>query len=217
MDRKLYAAFAGAALLLPALPAVASQQIAPTASAPAQVVPAAVYSARVERVIDGQTLELVRDDKSKVIVRLFGVSAPAANTPEGKKAQEYLSDALKDQPVRVTERGKVTTTSGPVTLAMVEAQGQVPAPPRPSRPGDVNKISQDLPYVAQSNPLPPFRDRPTNFATANYGVIRTGLARFSPQTATADRDAADKLREAEQAARKDGAGLWKGQSGREPR
>lgn len=57
-------------------------------------VPTYTYRARIERVIDGDTLDCAIDVGFRITVRipvrLYGINAPERNTPEGKAARDFV-------------------------------------------------------------------------------------------------------------------------------
>lgn len=172
-------------------------------ASPLRVLPGAVYSAKVDSVVDGQTL-VVDARGEKRTVRLWGVTAPLTDVPAGNtNARDFLKQALEGQLVRVEERG----SANGVATALVTAEGGLSNQPRTSRPGDVNGVARDLPYVARANPLVPHQDM-TRFTSANEAMIRGGFARFDVRASSNNVDGADKLKQAEADAQKDGKGLW---------
>ena len=56
------------------------------------------YQATVERIVDGDTVELLVDLGFKIrvswVIRLAGINAPEKNTPEGKDALTYLASLI---------------------------------------------------------------------------------------------------------------------------
>lgn len=61
--------------------------------------PLYLYSGKIERVLDGDTLDVTIDVgfniKSKDRIRIFGVNAPEMSTPEGIKAKEFLEGLIQ--------------------------------------------------------------------------------------------------------------------------
>jgi endonuclease YncB( thermonuclease family) len=61
------------------------------------------YDATVLQVIDGDTvdaiIELGLDVSKKERIRLDGIDSPEMNTPEGKKAKDFLEKKIKGRPV----------------------------------------------------------------------------------------------------------------------
>jgi endonuclease YncB( thermonuclease family) len=65
---------------------------------------AAPFQARVVGVSDGDSVTVLRDDRTQVRIRLFGIDAPEAAQPFGSRAKQLASDLAYRQVVRVEPR-----------------------------------------------------------------------------------------------------------------
>lgn len=61
------------------------------------------FEARVIAIIDGDTIDVLRDNKPQRI-RLYGIDAPEHKQPFGTKAQEYLGNLVFKQTVKIVIR-----------------------------------------------------------------------------------------------------------------
>jgi endonuclease YncB( thermonuclease family) len=61
----------------------------------------AEYTARVVKIVDGDTITVLRDDNTQERVRLASIDAPERGQPYGTRAKEALADLVFDQDVRV--------------------------------------------------------------------------------------------------------------------
>lgn len=86
------------------------------------------YAGKVERVIDGDTVEVILDLGFKVwlrqTVRLDGIDAPEMKTPEGKAAREFLAELVARNPVGFVTTRKDRQEKYGRYLADVRLQGQ---------------------------------------------------------------------------------------------
>jgi endonuclease YncB( thermonuclease family) len=63
-------------------------------------------SGRVVKILDGDTYDLLPDNKTTIRIRMEGIDAPEKSMPFGKKAKEYLGDLCQEQTIHVQETGK---------------------------------------------------------------------------------------------------------------
>jgi len=63
------------------------------------------FNAQVVRVIDGDTIHVIRDNQDRVKVRLFGIDAPELNQRDGAASGRYLSVRIGDQSVQIVSHG----------------------------------------------------------------------------------------------------------------
>jgi endonuclease YncB( thermonuclease family) len=171
---------------------------------PTRVVISAVYLARVEKVVNGDTL-IVRPegkDGEKSTLHLFAVRAPKAGEPLAKEATEFLKKNVEGKRVRVEarRRDEKGVTEARVTLLP-------PPPPRAPLHLEPSGIRPDMPRgtegSASSALMPPENDR-----NLNYMLVRAGLARRDATEAQTDKDIDTALTQAEASARQDKVGQW---------
>ena len=67
---------------------------------------AADFAARVVGISDGDTLTVLRTDKTQVKVRLWGIDAPETGQPFGAKAKQAASELAFGKDVTIRERDK---------------------------------------------------------------------------------------------------------------
>lgn len=88
----------------------ANEDDATRAALPRPTDPAYIYRAHVDRVIDGDTLDLIVDLGFDVLkrhrIRLAAIDAPPRNTAEGKAATRYLTELLTDAGTLVVQTRK---------------------------------------------------------------------------------------------------------------
>src|SRR6218665_2195984 len=65
-----------------------------------------VFYAKVVGVKDGDTYEILQDNKTRDIVRLFGVDAPEKGQAYGNKAKQFASDLAFGKTVKVIVEAK---------------------------------------------------------------------------------------------------------------
>ena len=182
-------------------PASVAARVGAAEEVPIQYTPivvAEVFKGGVVRVVDDRTLIVHRDDKDcDETIRLFGVQALPALSPDGKSsAHDFLTDQLKNSKVRIEGHGrdKQGTLSAIVT----------PVPPPPSThlrlAPDVTGVSGDHPYGAAGDiPRPPQSEK-----SLNETIVRLGLARYDAHQAPNEKE----LAAAEADARKGHKGYW---------
>src|SRR5215216_4924706 len=68
---------------------------------------AADYPARVVGVSDGDTLTVLRDGRTQVKVRLFGIEAPESAQPFGSRAKQAASELAFGKTVTIREKDRV--------------------------------------------------------------------------------------------------------------
>ncbi len=76
---------------------------------PPEAVPDAAneFTGQVVSVTDGDTIDVLLDDKSTVRVRFNGIDAPERGQPFGNDAKQFVSDAFHASPdVRVVDLGQ---------------------------------------------------------------------------------------------------------------
>lgn len=61
---------------------------------------------RVVGIIDGDTIDILSDDKTTIRIRLNGIDAPEKGQPFGATAKEFLSESIGGLDVRVVTHGK---------------------------------------------------------------------------------------------------------------
>lgn len=64
------------------------------------------FVARVVRVIDGDTIEVLKDSTQSIRIRLNGIDAPETGQAYGKKSKEFASFLLSGKLVSVAPHGK---------------------------------------------------------------------------------------------------------------
>lgn len=63
------------------------------------------FEAKVVRVVDGDTLQVLDDQKTNIRVRLYGIDAPESKQAWGQKAKQALSGAVASKTVTVVDHG----------------------------------------------------------------------------------------------------------------
>ncbi|MBX7491221.1 thermonuclease family protein [Helicobacter turcicus] len=64
-------------------------------------------SAKVSRVIDGDTIEFLNKQENKIYkLRLFGIDAPESKQSYGRESKEYLEHLVQDKEVRILLKDK---------------------------------------------------------------------------------------------------------------
>lgn len=63
-------------------------------------------SGKVVGIIDGDTLDVLTEDRMKIRIRLNGIDAPETGQPFGKNAKQYLSDTIGGMSVRIVSHEK---------------------------------------------------------------------------------------------------------------
>ena len=61
---------------------------------------------KVVGIIDGDTIDILTDDKTKIRIRLNGIDAPETGQPFGKNTKLFLSEFIGGQIVRVVTQGE---------------------------------------------------------------------------------------------------------------
>ena len=61
---------------------------------------------KVVGIIDGDTIDILTADKTKIRIRFNGIDAPEEGQPFGKNAKQYLSEKIGGQVVRVVTLGE---------------------------------------------------------------------------------------------------------------
>jgi len=61
---------------------------------------------KVVGIIDGDTIDILTDDKTTIRIRLNGIDAPETGQPFGSNAKQYLSEFIGGQVVRVVTHGE---------------------------------------------------------------------------------------------------------------
>ena len=75
------------------------------------------FTGRVVSVTDGDTIDVLLDDKTTVCARFNGIDAPERGQPFGNNAKEFVSNAFHASPdVRIVELG--ITLSIPTTRSL---------------------------------------------------------------------------------------------------
>jgi endonuclease YncB( thermonuclease family) len=80
-----------------------------TVAAPAFLVAAGPFAPRVVAVVDGDTIDVIRDDvpdRDPIRIRLFGIDTPERRQPYYAKAKEFMAAAVFGNTVTVQPRGK---------------------------------------------------------------------------------------------------------------
>lgn len=60
------------------------------------------FEGRVVNVLDGDTVQVLRQDNTNVRVRLYGIDAPEKDQPWGQQSKKYLIEAVASKAVSVT-------------------------------------------------------------------------------------------------------------------
>jgi endonuclease YncB( thermonuclease family) len=68
--------------------------------------PQTEITGKVVKVIDGNTLEILQDDKQKVKVLLIGIDSPELQQAYGEKAKQFLERLVLNRKVTATTHGK---------------------------------------------------------------------------------------------------------------
>ena len=68
----------------------------------------AKYPATVIRVIDGDTVVVITEQKKKIRIRLIDIDAPELGQPFAKKSRQHLSSLIANKQVIIQESGKDT-------------------------------------------------------------------------------------------------------------
>ena len=66
----------------------------------------AEITGKVIHIIDGDTIDILTADKSRIRIRLNGIDAPEKGQPFGNTAKEFLSESIGGFDVRVVTHGK---------------------------------------------------------------------------------------------------------------
>lgn len=80
-----------------------------TLGAPSFIAAAEPFTARVVGIVDGDTIDVIRDDvpeRDSIRVRLFGIDTPERRQPFYAKAKEFTADAAFGKPVTIQPRGR---------------------------------------------------------------------------------------------------------------
>lgn len=64
------------------------------------------FEAKVVKVIDGDTVDVLTDANAKVRVRLYGIDAPESKQAFGQKARQALTGAVASKTVMVVDHGQ---------------------------------------------------------------------------------------------------------------
>ena len=67
---------------------------------------ASEITGKVVHIIDGDTIDILTADKTKIRIRFNGIDAPESGQPFGKNAKQYLSEFIGGQTVRVVTHDK---------------------------------------------------------------------------------------------------------------
>ena len=84
------------------------------------------YKAKVIRIVDGDTVELLLPDKTHPNCRLEGIDAPEKKQPFGSKATEHLKSLTIGQTLTIHQTG-VDHWGRPIVIIMLEDSGSVNA------------------------------------------------------------------------------------------
>lgn len=88
------------------------------------------FDAKVVRVIDADTIEVVDESKTQTRIRIHGIDAPERGQPFAARSRSTLSDLVSDKTIRIQPDGRdrygrtigrVTLGGRDVGLAMLEA------------------------------------------------------------------------------------------------
>ncbi len=64
------------------------------------------YEARVVKIIDGDTVQVLSASKEKIKIRLYGIDAPEKKQAYGKVSRNALADKIAGNIVKVSPNGK---------------------------------------------------------------------------------------------------------------
>ena len=101
-----------------------------TSKAKPQRVAASEFTGKVIKVVDGDTIDVLTDDKEKVRIRFSGIDTPERGQPYGNNATRLLKKLIAGKTVRVVPQGgdRYKRTVGAIyhqgrliNLALVEA------------------------------------------------------------------------------------------------
>ena len=65
----------------------------------------AELTAKVIKVVDGDTIDVLTDDKETIRIRLNGIDCPERGQPFGNNAKQFVSDSVGGQMVRIVTHG----------------------------------------------------------------------------------------------------------------
>ena len=66
---------------------------------------AAEFTGKVIGVVDGDTIDVLTDDKETIRIRLNGIDTPERGQPFGSNAKRFVSDAIAGKMVRIETHG----------------------------------------------------------------------------------------------------------------
>ena len=102
-----------------------------TSTAPPTVpVPLPGFYAKVIGIVDGDTIDVLTDDKTTIRIRFFGVDAPERGQPFGNNAKQFIANLVFEETLRVVELDRdrndrvvaeLYLENQRITLAIVEA------------------------------------------------------------------------------------------------
>jgi len=61
---------------------------------------------KVVKILDGDTYDLLLDNKTTIRIRIEGIDAPEKGMPFGKKAKQYLGDLCQGQTIKIQKTNK---------------------------------------------------------------------------------------------------------------
>jgi micrococcal nuclease len=105
--------------------------------------PKEIISAKVVNVIDGNTVEVIAEDKESYKIQLFGIDCPELGQNFGYEAKNYLEKIMLGKSVTVEMKGKDRWGN---RLGIVLIDGKVD--PR------VELLEEGLAWTAEINPIP---------------------------------------------------------------
>jgi micrococcal nuclease len=130
------------------------------------------FSGNVVRILDGDTVEILDQQKTTIRVRLANIDAPEKKQAFGEVARQALAKMAYRQDVQVTDRGGdrygrrigVLTVNGKELNSAMVAQGMAWVYARyntdPSLPGIEQKArAEKVGLWADTNPTPPWEFR----------------------------------------------------------
>jgi micrococcal nuclease len=77
-----------------------------TTTPPDATTEASEITGKVVHIIDGDTIDILTADKTKIRIRFNGIDAPETGQPFGRNAKQYLSEFIGGQTVRVVTHDK---------------------------------------------------------------------------------------------------------------
>jgi endonuclease YncB( thermonuclease family) len=118
-----------------------------------------VVSGKVTAVVDGNTLEIVGDNKQQYTIVLAGIDSPELTQEYGEKAKKYLERMALEETVIVQFQGKDRKGNH---LAVVLLKGETDL--------RIELLKEGLAWTSEKNPLPELESHRTKAKEKGKGL-----------------------------------------------